>query len=90
MAQQLHHPASETYFVIILLLLSYVMSSAPRYIREWRAVHEKSIPGKHVRRTDWKKALNAYTIQPYKNAWKQLQPHNVADLLQVAAHLPAQ
>lgn len=82
MAQQLHHPASDTYYVVILLLLAYVMSSAPRYMRDLKNSNDKSTPSPTSPITEWKKALNVYTIQPYKNAWKQLTPKmEPADLL---------
>jgi hypothetical protein len=82
MAQQLHHPASETYFLVILFLLAYVMSSAPRFVREWKKADEKSLFQPPSPAISWKKALHAYTIQPYKNAWKQMSPKmELAELL---------
>jgi hypothetical protein len=72
MAQQLHHPATEFYFVVILLLLSYVMSSAPRYVRDWRDNPGKTGPGIEKNGDYWKKVVAAYTIQPYTNAWQTL------------------
>ena len=72
MAQQLHHPAKEIYFGAILLMLSYVMSSAPRYVREWRETHQKVVPAGVQPRVQWKKIVSAYTIEPYSNAWKAL------------------
>lgn len=73
MAQQLPHPASELYFVMVLLLLSYVMSSAPRYVRQMKVEHQKKAPVPVRPAQSWKTLLNAYTIRPYTRAWKQLQ-----------------
>ena len=65
---------SEKYFVVILLLLSYVLSSAPRYVRSWR---QEESPAKKAATTplrEIKKAVNIYALQPYKKIWQQLQP----------------
>ena len=79
MAQQLHYPGRELYFGAILLMLSYVMSSAPRYVREWRETHEKVVPAGVQPRVQWKKVVSAYTVEPYSNAWKALmKPDNVS------------
>jgi hypothetical protein len=78
MAHQLQHPATEFYYVIVLLLLSYVMSSAPRYVRDLRQTQEKSSPVQVKPASSWKKILAAYTIKPYTNAWKKLQQPQLA------------
>lgn len=87
MAQQLQHPATELYYVIVLLLLSYVMSSAPKYVRDWRENQDKTAPIPLRHPSSWKKVLAAYTIQPYTNAWKKLQqqPVNVKSPSYLAA-----
>lgn len=83
MSQSLHHPANESYFIVILLLMAYVMSSAPRYVREFRNQPEKTIPVPAAPVQQWKEVLKAYSIQPYMNAWHQLRPQTtqLAELL---------
>lgn len=74
MAQQPHTFPSDTYYIVILLLLSYVMSSAPRFVKEWRNNTEMEMRMPAPPLFDWKKALDAYTIQPYRSAWNKLAP----------------
>jgi hypothetical protein len=90
MAQQLNHPASEVSYIIILLLLSYVMSSAPKYVRDWRENQEKTIPRIENPGTSWKEWITSTTIAPYLNAWKKLQESPQITGLAAKTYLPAQ
>lgn len=74
MAQPHHSPINESYYIVILLLIAYVMSSAPRYVREFREQQEKTWPVPSAPAIEWKETLKAYTIQPYVNAWHRLRP----------------
>jgi hypothetical protein len=74
MAQQLQHTGNPTYFVVILLLLSYVMSSAPKYLRDMK---EEPAPKTAVDAPGLldqvKKLAKAYTIAPYQRVWENFQ-----------------
>ena len=59
-------------YIAVLLLLAYVMSSAPKYFRQFRENHEnikieKVSPIKQVI-----KIGKYYTIDPYLKAWNKL------------------
>ena len=65
---------TELSYLAVLLLLAYVLSSAPRYVRQFRQNHEdikieKVSPVKQVL-----KIGKYYTIDPYIRAWNRLTP----------------
>ena len=67
-------PALDLSYLAVLLLLAYVMSSAPKYIRNFREEHndikiEKMAPIKQVL-----KLGKYYAIDPYLRAWNKLAP----------------
>ena len=74
MAQQLQHTGSEVRFIVILLLLAYVMSSAPKYIRDMRENSGQIENSDPFPFRELLRAGKAYTIQPYKRAWQSLSP----------------
>ncbi len=61
-------------YLAVLLLLAYVMSSAPKYVRQFRENHEdikieKVSPFQQVL-----KIGKYYTVDPYIRTWKKLSP----------------
>ena len=69
-------------YVAVLLLLAYLMSSGPKYLRQFRETHnnikiESVSPIRQVIQVG-----KFYTIDPYLKAWNKLKPaqttHNLA------------
>jgi hypothetical protein len=61
-------------YLFVLLLIAYVMASAPRYVRTFKEHHnnlklEKVSPLRQVIRF-----TKYYSVDPYLKAWKSLQP----------------
>jgi len=81
MAQQSSRTGSHLYFFAILVLLSYVLSSAPRYVRQMRDVNA---PGAAPSAEVFRQLISvgkAYTIEPYKKVWDGWNPGiGLADL----------
>ena len=74
MAYNTQHSTTDFSYLAVLLLLAYVMSSAPRYIRQFRENHEdikieKASPIREVL-----KLGKYYGIDPYLRVWNQLSP----------------
>lgn len=74
MSQHSNHTGTELSYLTVLLLLAYVMSSAPRYLRDFRQNHkeiriEKMSPLQQVM-----KLGKYYTIDPYIRVWNRLSP----------------
>ncbi len=74
----------ELSYLTVLLLLAYVLSSAPRYLREFRQNHqeikiEKVSPIQQVL-----KLGKYYTIDPYIKVWHRLAPAPANENLAVA------
>jgi hypothetical protein len=74
MSYDTHQTGTELSYLAVLLLLAYVMSSAPRYLREFRQNHqeikiEKASPIQQVI-----KIGKYYTIDPYIRAWNHMNP----------------
>jgi len=67
-------------YLAVLLLLAYVMSSAPKYLKQFNETHEK-IRIEQV--NPIKQALKigkAYTIDPYLRAFNKVRTANYSDL----------
>ena len=74
MSYNTNHTGTELSYLAVLLLLAYVLSSAPRYLREFRQNHhdikiEKVSPLQQVM-----KIGKYYTVDPYIRAWNRLSP----------------
>jgi len=74
MSYHTQHSGIEFSYLAVLLLLAYVMSSAPKYVRKFRENHEdikieKTSPIQQVL-----KIGKYYTIDPYIRTWKRLSP----------------
>ena len=74
MSQNIQHTGSELSYLAVLLLIAYVLSSAPRYFRDFRQNHqdikiEKVSPIQQVL-----KIGKYYTVDPYIRVWRQLSP----------------
>ncbi len=74
MLHNTNHTGTELSYLAVLLLLAYVMSSAPKYLREFRQNHreikiEKVTPLQQVL-----KMGKYYTVDPYIRAWNRLSP----------------
>ncbi|HUQ66269.1 MAG TPA: hypothetical protein VM101_08945 [Flavitalea sp.] len=72
MSYNTQHSSTDFSYLVVLLLLAYVMNSAPKYIRQFRQTHENikiqtPIPIKQVL-----KMGQYYTITPYVQAWVKL------------------
>ena len=72
-------------YLAVLLLLAYVMSSAPKYIRQFKENHsdikiEKVSPIREVL-----KIGKYYGVDPYLKAWNQLVPGKNANVPQQPA-----
>ena len=74
MVQQLQQSKTDIYFIVILLLLSYVMSSAPRYLREMKVPQQKAPKESPSFMEQVIRMGKAYTITPYQKVWQNLQP----------------
>jgi hypothetical protein len=73
MAQQLHPSDTDLSFLMILMLMSYVLCSAPKFIRQMKN-YKKEIRIEAV--TPIKTLIKAgrfYAIEPYKRMWTYLQ-----------------
>lgn len=70
MAQQLHTTTADATFLVVLFFLSYVLSSAPKYVR---GVNDEPAPAA-VHKTSVfsviKKTSGYYSVTPYKKAVK--------------------
>ena len=74
MSYNTHQTSTELSYIAVLLLLAYVLSSAPRYLREFRQNHqeikiEKASPFQQVL-----KIGKYYTIDPYIRVWNHVSP----------------
>ena len=74
MSHNTDHTGTQLSYLAVLLLLAYVMSSAPRYLREFRQNHheikiEKVSPLQQVL-----KIGKYYTVDPYIRVWNRLSP----------------
>lgn len=82
-----HHTGQqgmELSYLAVLLLLAYVLSSAPRYMRNFRQNHhdikiEKISPIQQVL-----KLGKYYTIDPYIRVWHHLTPAATQENLAIA------
>ena len=80
MSPNTQHSAIDFSYLAVLLLLAYVMSSAPKYFRQFRENHqdikiEKISPFKQVLQIG-----KYYTIDPYVRVWNQLNPVKTTNL----------
>ena len=80
MSPNTQHSAIDFSYLAVLLLLAYVMSSAPKYWRQFRENHqdnkiEKVSPIKQVLQIG-----KYYTIDPYMRVWNQLNPTKTTNL----------
>ncbi len=74
MSHNPHQAGTDLSYLAVLLLLAYVLSSAPRYFREFRKNHEdikieKVSPIRQVL-----KIGKYYTVDPYIRVWNRLSP----------------
>lgn len=81
MSHHSHQPAADFSYFAVLLLLAYVLSSAPRYVRDFRQFHheiniEKASPLQKVL-----KAGRFYTIDPYIRVWNRISSGRSANEL---------
>ena len=84
MLHNTNHTGTELSYLAVLLLLAYVMSSAPKYLREFRQNHheikiEKVRPLQQVL-----KMGKYYTVDPYIRVWNRLSPAPAITNLAVA------
>jgi len=78
MAQQVHNTHPDFASIAILLLLSYVLSSAPRFVRNLQ--REAPVPAavqQQSTRNGWIEIGKAYTIDPYLRAWNRLSAESL-------------
>ena len=85
MSYNTNHAGTELSYLAVLLLLAYVMSSAPRYLREFRQNHkeikiEKVSPLQQVL-----KIAKYYTIDPYVRAWNKVSPSPLVNRIAAVA-----
>lgn len=75
MAHNTETASTELNFIVILLLLAYVLSSAPRYVRQLKDPEkgvkiENTSPIRQVL-----KAGMVYTVDQYLKIWKTIRPN---------------
>jgi len=74
MSYNTNHTGTELSYLAVLLLLAYVMSSAPRYLREFRQNHQEIKIEKVSPLQQVLKIGKYYTIDPYIRVWHRLAP----------------
>ena len=81
MSYNTNHTGTDLSYLAVLLLLAYVMSSAPRYFREFRQNHKEIKIEKVSPLHQVLKIGKYYTIDPYIRAWNRLSPTATSDNL---------
>ena len=74
MSHNTDHTGTQFSYLAVLLFLAYVMSSAPRYLREFRQNHQEIKIEKVTPLQQVLKIGKYYTVDPYIRAWNRLSP----------------
>jgi hypothetical protein len=88
MSYNTHQASTDLSYITVLLLLAYVMSSAPRYLREFRQNHQEIKIEKASSLKQVLKIGKYYTVDPYIRVWNRLSPAPSGNTL-VAVPAPA-